>query len=169
MREKMLALQVLDVKQFMVKLFYQPVFDQFYVKELTVRTFFDFSMNGKRNIEYYSLEEQDIKKQQPKIYWEEVKPFIFQLIKGNRTPLALNLVLQFGEEQTKQILKLCGSEINLEDSIALYINIRFESGKLILTSGVARAVFTLDKTLDRVFEQELMTFLKNADIAIQQE
>ena len=34
---------------------------------------------------------------------------------------------------------------------------------------VARAVFTLDKTLDRVFEQELMTFLKNADIAIQQE
>ena len=79
------------------------------------------------------------------------------------------MVLQFGEEQTKQILKLCGSEINLEDSIALYINIRFESGKLILTSGVARAVFTLDKTLDRVFEQELMTFLKNADIAIQQE
>lgn len=169
MREKMLALQVLDVKQFMVKLFYQPIFDQFYVKELTVRTFFDFSINGRRNMEYYSLEEQEIKKQQPKVYWKEVKSFIFQIIKGNRTPLALNLVLQFGEEQTKQILKLCGSEINLEDSIALYINIRFESGKLILTSGVARAMFTLDKTLDRVFEQELMTFLKNADIAIQQE
>lgn len=165
----MIALRVLDVKQFMGKLFYQTIFDSFYVKEVSIRTFFNISMNGSRNIEYYPLEEQEIKKQIPKVLWEEMKGFVFQLIKGTRTPLFLQIVLQLSEEQTEKITKLCSQAINSQESIGLYFNLRFENGKLILTTGVSRTSFTLDKTLDRILEEYVINFLKEEEIGVEQE
>lgn len=163
----MIALQVSDVRQFMVKLFYQPVFDPFYIKELTIRTFFDFSINGHRNLEFYPLEEQEAAKEHLFVSWREVKNLVFQMIKGNRTPLAMHLVFQFSKEATEDILKLCGSGVRKEEQVGLYINVRFENGKLMLVSGVSREEFTLDKTLEHVFEEELKQFLKQAEIAFE--
>lgn len=164
----MIALQIPNVKSFMVKLFQQSEFHFFYVTEISIKTLCDFKINGKRNKDFYTLEEQEQKAKYPYILWEELKPFIFQLIKGNKTPLSFHIVFMLSEQNTTDIIQKYQAEASKSDEVNFYLNIRFEYGKLTLVSGIARKDFTLDKTIDRIWEEEIKSFLKHCEIPFEE-
>lgn len=51
----------------------------------------------------------------------------------------------------------------------LYLNIRYEEGKLFCVTGTSVSFFTLDKTLDSEWDQAVRSFLKKNEIIFEEE
>ena len=51
----------------------------------------------------------------------------------------------------------------------LYLNIRYEEGKLFCVTGTSVSIFTLDKTLDMEWDQAVRSFLKKNEIIFEEE
>lgn len=160
----MISIQITELKQFMQKLLTKPVFDNFYVVSFKIQTLCEFSIDGKLNKDFYTLTEQEQLGDRNYVKWEELKPFAFSLIKGNKTPLSFHIVLMMSPENTNKIVDKCGRGVTREDVTGLFLNIHFEKGTLVLITGSSRKSFTMDKTLDGEWEEQLKQFLKHWDI-----
>ena len=86
----MVVLEIESVKVFMTCLFQQEVFDKFHVRDCEVTTFTRFSCDGKNFDEWYEEEE---KKGEELVRWKQLKPLVFMMIRGTKTPLQLKIEL----------------------------------------------------------------------------
>ncbi len=164
----MIALKILDTKLFMNHLLRKNTFDCFQICEASIKTFSTFHIDGTLNHDFFSSDEKEILKNQKYCTWEEQKPFIFSLIKGNKLPLSLKFVLLFPHEKTKQLLLEYNLPYSMEDINGLYFNIYFEKNTLTCTLGTSFKIFTMDKILDQVYETTIKDFLKEAQIAFEE-
>ena len=81
----MILLNIFDIKDMMAHLLLAESFDSYLLEEAAVTTFAKMEMKGRRNMEWYDLEEQ--RESLPDhLYWKEAKPVIYAYIKGKRTP-----------------------------------------------------------------------------------
>lgn len=164
----MILLKVVDVKSCMGKLLLQTVFDNFLVSELEVNTSNRFRISGTLNESYYSLEELDILEGRKYSTWAELRPFVYQVIKGTKTPLSFKIVFILSKHNTESVLKKNGLPFRYEDIGGLFLNMRYDSNGLYFTTGTSLNVFTLDKTMDLVWEKDVKTFLKYHEIACEE-
>ncbi len=166
----MLALKILDTKLFMNHLLRKNTFDFFQICEASIKTFSTFHIDGTINKDFFSSDERETLALENKKYctWVEQKPFIFYLIKGNKLPLSLKFVLLYPHEKTKQLLLQYNLPYSMEDINGLYFNIYFENNTVTCTLGTSFKLFTMDKTLEQVYEATIKTFLKEAQIAFEE-
>lgn len=165
----MVSLKIIDIKAFMSSLLVQNVFDHFLLSELHIKTFNHFQIAGVINKEYYSKDELELLEGRKYSLWSEVKPIAYSLIKGNKLPVSIKIVLLLSPENTEKILKKSGADILLSDINGLFLNIRFDKGNLYLITGVSIKSFTMDKTLEREWDDDLKLFLKHYEIAAEEE
>src|SRR3546814_16634988 len=92
----MCALTIL--KNFMSNLLMHSIFDNFLLCELDITTFNHFHLSGKLNKEWYTNEELDELEEYS--YWNEIKPFALQIMKGNKTPQSFKIVFILSPENT---------------------------------------------------------------------
>lgn len=151
-----------DLKSFMALLLRGELFDSWEVTEAKVETFFELSVNGRLKKDFFE-EPETVNRDFAK--WGEVKEIFFQTIKGKRLPGMLRIVLTAKKEWTDQILKDCGREKE-EAGAALYLNIRYSANGCQVISGVSHAGFTMDKTLDTVWDTVLQAFFKKNGITV---
>ena len=78
----MLAFTVNDTKSFMNLLLKGDTFDAFSFRQGELTTFASFIIEGKRNMDFYTAEEQEAGLSRY-VHWEEMRPFVFQAIKGS--------------------------------------------------------------------------------------
>ena len=78
----MIALKAEDVKSFTTKLFVREDFDAFLVKEVNITTYNSFSIDGHVKQGYYTEEEREEKQHRRVFNLENLKAFLFSLIKG---------------------------------------------------------------------------------------
>ena len=163
----MIALQILDVKEFTKHLFLGNVFHPFLLTEATVTTSYTTTIDGSLHKNFYTEEEQDSLKLGDRDYstWEEVQPFCFSLIKGKHTPLYFKMIFQLTHDDIEKFLKASGVPMTTEDVFGLFLNITFDGSALICTTGTSIRTFTLDKTLDNSWDIWIITFLKEHGIA----
>ena len=163
----MISLKILEMNRFMGKLLKGENFDGFLLKEGFLRTGMEYRFQGRVFPEYFDTEEKETYTEEY-TYWGEVKPFIFELVKGKRTPLAFSFTLLLTKNDTMQLLSR--RQVNVgEDSPSLFLQIRFEHGMGRIISGTARNVFTLDKSLDEAWDEELKQLLKSMELAVEEE
>ena len=79
----MLALQILEIKKFMGKLLAGEVFDNFLLVEIDVANYAAIHLSGRRNHAWYDDDEWAEIKEQEYMTWREVRPLVYQFIKGN--------------------------------------------------------------------------------------
>ncbi|MFV0342614.1 MAG: DUF5721 family protein [Anaerocolumna sp.] len=164
----MISLKVIDVKAFMNSLLVQNVFDQFYLWEADFKTFGEFSINGKLNEDYYSSDELEMLGERKYATWAEVKPFAFFYVKGNKLPVFIKIIMIASEESVNMIMKQSGLHIKMEEIKGLFFNIKYDKGNLLLSSGISFKNFTLDKTIEKVWDTNLVQFLKEKGIATEE-
>ena len=87
----MLCIRITDVKMFMSKLLVQSVFDNFLLSELDVMTYNSFHINGKLNKSWFDTDELESIEDYSK--WGQVKAHAYQVIKGNKVPTSMKIVL----------------------------------------------------------------------------
>ncbi|MBR6696775.1 MAG: hypothetical protein IKL73_00730 [Lachnospiraceae bacterium] len=148
-----------NVKAFMGALLTQNIFDNYLAKSVDIATFTNFSIDCSFNKDYYTNDElEDLSFEDTK--WCQLKKVCFDLIKGNKLPLSFKIVLSADSELISKIIKDSSINYNLSDISGLYLNIRYISNKLTITSGSSIRVFSMDKTIDTVWDNYLQDFLK---------
>ena len=163
----MISLKILEMNRFMGKLLKGENFDGLLLKEGFLRTSMEYRFQGRVFPEYFDTEEQE-KHTEDYTYWGEVKPFVFELVKGKRTPLAFSFTLLVAKNETAELLAKRSVHVG-EDSPSLFLQIRFEHGVGRIITGTARNFFTLDKSLDEAWDAEVRQMLKAMELAVEEE
>lgn len=162
----MVAFQIEDIKIFTQKLFLGTDFDKFLVKEVNIVTFNRFTIDGHICQGFYSQEERE--KLEPGEFssWGLLRPVCFSLIKGKKLPGSFRIDLQAAPEEVEKFLQTCQMPaMDAQQINGLYLQIRYEDGKLSCITGTSLAFFTLDKAIETEWDGVVGRFFKEKGIA----
>ena len=163
----MISFRILEMNRFMGKLLKGEDFDGFLLKEGFLRTNMEYRFSGQLFTDYFDTEEQK-RLDEKYVYWGALRPTLFELIKGKRTPLAFSFTLLLTGNDTAQML--VRRQVNIgEDSPSLFLQIRFEHGTGRIITGTARNTFTLDKSLEEAWDAEVLQRMKAMELAVEEE
>ncbi len=162
----MTALSILNIKEFMNILLRTDTFDSFLLSECSITTYMTFLLDGHCHADFFSPEDEAYKKaaQEEYIPFSLVRPACFDLIKGKRTPSSFKFVFQLSRENLMRTLASASHSITAEDISALYLNLIFQNQQLTCTTGVSRHTFSMDKSLEHVWDELVKRFLKKHKI-----
>ena len=98
----MIALRILDLKDFMSRLLIGSTFDNFWLCEADITTFVTFTIDGSLRTDFYDTQETETLLAQKQNYalWRDIKPFCFSMMKGKKTPLHFKIVFRLSEKNT---------------------------------------------------------------------
>lgn len=162
----MLALQITEIKPFMNKLFLGDTFDAFQLSEAIFVTFNTFHIDGSLQKDYYSSEELETQNlsQQSWSFWRQVRPFCLDLIRGKHTPLEFRIVFRLSPANVEKLLAQSQLPVNPADIDGLFLNLHFRQGMLTCTTGSSLRFFTLDKTLEHLWDDLVKKYLQKQEI-----
>ena len=160
----MLSIQIQDVKEFMNQLLRSDLFHPFYLWEASIKTGVSYHIDGRLNEDFYNTDELETLPQTDYISWAQIKPQIFSMIKGSKTPLSMKIILLLSETSTNQLLTKYNLPLSAENINGLFLNIYYDGTNLTCTTGVSYRTFTMDKRLETVFEENILNLLRQAQI-----
>ncbi|MDY4692803.1 MAG: DUF5721 family protein [Blautia sp.] len=164
----MLALTIMNIKDFMNKLLIGNVFDHFSLVEATITTFNIFNIDGRLQQDFFDSDIKDSLREKCMEYsiWHDIKPFCFSIIRGKRTPLNFKIILQVPQRQVQKLL--ADKKVILPDNIcSLYLNLQYKNQSLLCTSGVSYSSFFQDRKLEHLWDDYLKDFLTGHGILFQ--
>lgn len=159
----MIAIKITQQKDFMGKLLTTDVFDYFLVNDATIETFNTFHIDGKIHKNFYSEDDKEIIDNKEYSSWKTLRPTCFDLIKGKRTPLGFKFVFYLNDEEKNKLISEHGNSI-LPQQVSLGLNIKYSNGEMILTTGTAFNIFTLDKEIEKNWDTYIQGFLDKNNI-----
>ena len=164
----MIALSIIDVKDFMNKLLIGEVFDRFFLVEASVTTFNTFTIDGRLQQDFFDTDTVAMHKSNSIEYslWRDVKPYCFSVIRGRRTPLNFRIVLQHSHKQPQQILNPSFPDGSVPDC-RFCLNLQYRNDSLLCTTGVSYTSFCLDKRPEHLWDEIIRKFLSGQHIAFQ--
>lgn len=142
--------------EYMRTLFEEERYDSFYLHEVRVKTNVDYYINGKINPEYFDTEQQPLLSEY--IAWKDIKQTIFDFIRGNRLPISFKIILMFNRENIERLLEMNNLSFKQEDVAALFMNVVYEHDRLSVTTGTSIKIFTMDKTLEHVWDETVRRY-----------
>lgn len=163
----MISLKIEEVKPFMAMLLTNSLFDDFVLKDMELQTFTSFHVSGQLHESFFSKEE--LEDRSPAVLWGEIREIAFSIIRGNKSPLMMKIVLQLPADLVGNLVETQGGKIRSEEVGGLYLNIRYEKNELHIITGSAIKTFTLDKTLDKEWDEWVKGFLKGKGILYEEE
>ena len=141
--------EISDIKNFMHNLFLSPLFDELELRQITICTKSTFSIEGKINKNYLSLEETEVLDSEY-IKWKELRETSAGFIKGSRPPSFIKAVFSVSPLKREKILP---------EASALFLNITYSEKSLSCTTGVSLKNFSLDKKADLIWDEYIHNFL----------
>lgn len=164
----MVALQIEDIRGFMSGLLVKNIFDKFYLCDGEIETLTSFRIGGRLNKGYFTGEEQDGLGERENVLWSEVKPLAYQIVRGHKLPLSMKFVLALSAENTQWLIEHNHLNVSYSDIAGLFLNIRYENQKITCITGTSFKTFIMDKTLEQVWDDTVIKFMRQNDIAAEQ-
>ncbi len=160
----MVALEIEDQKKFTSELFVGTLFDKFLLREATVVTFNSFHVDGRIRQGYFSDQELELGRIEEYSAWAMVKSYCFSLIKGKRLPESFQIVLQLPPQAVERFTQSGSFGLKAEQIRGLYLNIRYEDGRISCVTGTSVNVFSMDRSLEQGWDDAAAGFLKRGGI-----
>lgn len=162
----MIACKIVHLKGFMSHLLIKESFDAFWLSEASITTGNTFTIDGMLHPEFFSQEAQEVLKRRHRTHslWKEVKPFCYSIIRGKQTPLQFKFVFRLSYVKMCQALENAGIAVNPEQVDGLFLNVQYQGGVLVCTTGTSLKVFTMDKSLDQMWDQMVLRFFQKLGI-----
>lgn len=139
-----------DIKVFMNKLLKEDTFNGFELRVCEIKKNVFISVDGRLNKKWYA---EEIKREYTT--WSEIRPNIFEFIKGKKAPESIKLVLSLNKNAVEKIhnnLRSC------------FLNINFEGGIITVVTGTDQKEFSLDKSHNDAWEDSVKRFFKKLGI-----
>ena len=162
----MTALQITDLKKFTSLLFTEDTFDKFLLHDACFVTAFTTNIEGKKNPEFFTEEERENELKIPYMTWADLRPFCLKLISGKRLPLGFKIVLLTAPDNTEVMKEKAG--FNDCEVTSMSMNISYQNNVLTLTTGISYAGFTMDKSLDKYWDQTIVRFLNRKEVPFEE-
>ncbi len=160
----MIALKIEDQKKFTSELFIGGMFDRFLVREAVFVTFSTFSVDGRTRQGYYTEQELETEQIEEYAAWSALKSFCFSLIRGRKLPESFHIVFQLPPAGVERFLADGGLPWKAEQVRGLYLNVRYEEGNLYCVTGTSVDFFTLDRSLERAWDEAAENFFRKKGI-----
>ena len=163
----MISLHINNTKSFMNALLISNLFDSFLTEKATVVTFNTFHIDGRTVKEFFDSEETD--DLMPFSAWNDIRPICFQLIKGKKTPVALNIILHASPTLISELANHedCTISENLISSLVL--NIRYDKGRVSCVTASALTTFIPDKSIDKIWDNYVKQFFIESELDYDEE
>ncbi|MBE5972899.1 MAG: hypothetical protein E7246_10340 [Lachnoclostridium sp.] len=162
----MIALKIEEQKTFTSGLFIGEMFDGFLVREATVITFNSFNIDGRIRHGYYSDEELEENRIEEFSSWKVLKPVCFSLIKGKRLPESFRIVFMLSPDAKERFVEKHVPGMQADQVGGLYLNVCYENNEMTVVTGTSMNVFTMDKTLEREWDESVKVFFQKHGIAV---
>lgn len=143
----MIVLQIENIREFMVQLFQGTMFDKFCVNGCEITTFVRFQTDGKRNESWYDTGERE-EDTAGRVRWRELKPVIFSLIRGKKTP-------------ARMVIDFCHF---MPDRDMGSLRIEYKGERLFAYTGYMQHEFTPDKSKQQEWDDNCLAFMKKNQI-----
>lgn len=156
----MVSYKITDIKTFTTALFIKEVFDRFLVCEAVIQTSNRFHIDGKLQLEYFNDVEKEELDNLEYSLWKQLRPTCFHLIKGTKLPLSFKIVLKLHPTNVEKLLHQTGL-IGRFDIDSLLLNIIYRDGEIHCVTGTSLKEFTLDKSLEKEWDNMVGKFLKH--------
>ena len=153
----------LQAKQCMQKLLLTETFDSFSFLEGDVASFCTFHIDGKLHKDFF--EEAPAEEYTD---WGQVKERFLAVIKGKKTPLSFRFILSLSPSDLPAFLHENDLAFRFEEIQGLYLNIRFDEGRLSLITGTSLHTFTMDKSVEHTWDLYVERFLTKAGLTFEQ-
>ncbi len=157
----MITEQIKDVRKFMSKLLVDSYFDDFLVNDVTITTYNTFKIDGHINKDFYTEDELLALPDEHLSYWSKLRPFCYSVIKGKKTPLKFKLIFALDRSRIEKLLETTDTSITAADVNELFLNLKFENGILSYVTGCSLKIFTMDKSLEKAFDQDIADFISS--------
>ncbi len=164
----MVSVKILDIKAFMSELLVHDLFDTFLVSDIDIVTSNHFKMSGKLYKNFFSSDELELLQGREHSFWKEIKPIVYNVIKGKKMPLSMKIILMLPPPSVESIIKKSDIGLSEKDVNGMFLNFIFENGELMCITGSSIKVFTLDKALDNLWDEMAVGFLKSSGIAVEE-
>lgn len=165
----MLAVRITDTRDFMKKLLTQDLFDTFLFSEAVITTFTTFTIDGTWHPDYYEEQGTDADSSDSSIpkalTWKLIRPVLFDMIKGRHTPVSFRIVLRLADYNVESLLTSASVSIDASQVAGLFLNLNYQNNTVTCTTGTSLRIFTLDKTLDSVWDEMALRFFRSRQIA----
>ena len=147
----------------MAKLLVSDVFDIFRLQEANLITYVTYNISGRIRPDFYTPEERENLTEEF-ISWSEMRPKLFELIKGKNAPISFRMTLSLDNAQMLTLLQKESPEGHSDALRALVINIRFENGAVAIMTGTSYDSFVLDKSEEQIWDSAFIRFLTSKGI-----
>ncbi len=166
----MVALSIVDIKDFMNKLLRSEVFDHFLLQEASISGHISYVLDGHLNMNFYAKNELEELGLSGLTFtpFSLVRSHCYDLIKGKRTPSSFKFVFLLSPENLERTLTKSGSGLTPADITACYLNLKYQNQQLVVTTGVSYRTFVLDKSFEFEWDSLIKKFLKNNLISFEE-
>ena len=166
----MIALNILDIKDFMNKLLRTEVFDHFLLQEASINGHISYLIDGHLNMNFYAKEELEELELNDLTFapLSMVRNHGYDVIKGNRTPTSYKFVFLLSPKNPERTLAQTTSGLTPSDITAVYLNLKYQNQQLVATTGVSYSTFVLDKSFEFEWDTLIKKFFKNITITFQE-
>ena len=147
------SIEAPDVKVFMNKLLKEQTFDAFQVKSVEIKSIATFEIDASIHKDYLPEDSPDRKF----CKWNEIRPYVFNIIKGTQKPRAIKIVFSYDPSLTLE---------PHPNAAALFLNIYFENNKINCTTATSQINFSLNKDVDAYWNDFIKVFFKDNSIVI---
>lgn len=166
----MIALNIPEIRDFMNKLLCSETFDHFLIQEAVIKTCMTWDLNGTLNTDFYSAEELEENGLTGFSFlpFKSVRSQCFNLIKGKRTPSYFKFVFLLSPDNLARTLLQTHSSFTTDDITGMYLNLKFQNGQLLITTGISCRIFSADKTLEQEWDRLVKQFFKKNGITYEE-
>lgn len=158
----MKSFEIENIRKFTGALFAGESFDSFCVTEASFSTLFNISIDGHINQAFLG-DEPLPEGSDESVLWKKIRPLCYEIIKGQRVPLQFKIVFMMSRAWTAQFLSKEVQGFTADDVNGLFLNVKFESGRLSCTSGTSMKSFSLDKSVEEAWDKWMAGFLSSFD------
>lgn len=153
----MISFNIKDINNFMQHLLVKETFDNFLLCDGQINTSNSFTINGRINTHFYTSDELKTMENEF-ICWKNIKHICFEIVKGTKVPTKMKLVLSLSPNKYPEIINNSGMIIDESQISGLYIHILYEQNKLEVITGTSLTTFTMDKTLDKYWDNTVLSY-----------
>lgn len=162
----MIAIKILNVKEFMNTLLRTDAFDHFLMSEGTITTYMTYILDGTINLQFFDSEEDEyaLLSQEDFIPFSFVRPHCFQMIKGKHTPSSFKFILSLSNANKERTLASLSSHFTASDISGMYLNLKYQDNQMMCTTGISYRIFSMDKSVEQGWDDMALRFFKNHGI-----
>ena len=158
----MLYLKIQNIGRFTRLLFSEDAFDRFLLHDASFETHYTTIIEGRKNESFFTEEEKETALKDSFVGWSVIRPAAFKLLQGNRLPVSFKVVLVTSSESTEKMVERSGFTGCPVSSLLLSFVYREQS--LFLRTGVSYSGFSMDRSLEKYWDESVLKFLASKDI-----